>query len=156
MSHSRHISCQALLTPQVPAILEAVFEPTLNMINQDFSEFPEHRVGFFKLLRAINMNCFPGNANWFHLSVNNLTGRRTALLGIPPNQFKLFMDSIIWAIKHTMRDIADTGLNCMLLVLFSFFRVDLPDRSKYAWKLSTTLPVRPTLRSAMPSSKDTS
>lgn len=44
----------------MPAILEAVFEPTLNMINQDFSEFPEHRVGFFKLLRAINLNCFPG------------------------------------------------------------------------------------------------
>lgn len=51
---------QPLLTPQVPAILDAVFEPTLNMINQDFSEFPEHRVGFFKLLRAINLNCFPG------------------------------------------------------------------------------------------------
>ncbi|KAJ3492099.1 hypothetical protein NLI96_g245 [Meripilus lineatus] len=49
-----------LLTPQVPAILDAVFEPTLNMINQDFAEFPEHRVGFFKLLRAINLNCFPG------------------------------------------------------------------------------------------------
>ena len=30
------------------------------MINQDFAEFPEHRVGFFKLLRAINLNCFPG------------------------------------------------------------------------------------------------
>jgi hypothetical protein len=52
---------QPLLTPQVPAILEAVFEPTLNMINQDFAEYPEHRVGFFKLLRAINLNCFPGN-----------------------------------------------------------------------------------------------
>ena len=51
---------QNLLTPQVPAILDAVFEPTLNMINQDFSEFPEHRVGFFKLLRAINLSCFPG------------------------------------------------------------------------------------------------
>lgn len=35
-----------------------------------------------------------------------------ALLTIPPTQFKLFMDSIIWAIKHTMRDIAETGLNC--------------------------------------------
>ncbi|KAI6099888.1 armadillo-type protein [Pisolithus croceorrhizus] len=68
-----------LLTPQVPAVLDAVFEPTLNMINQDFAEFPEHRVGFFKLLRAINLNCFP------------------ALLTIPPAQFKLFMDSIIWA-----------------------------------------------------------
>jgi exportin-1 len=26
------------------------------------------------------------------------------------------MDSIIWAIKHTMRDIADTGLNCAFLL----------------------------------------
>lgn len=91
-----------LLTPQVPAILDAVFEPTLNMINQDFTEFPEHRVGFFKLLRAINLNCFP------------------ALLSIPPNRFKLFMDSIIWAIKHTMRDIADTGLNLCLEVVNNF------------------------------------
>ncbi|KDQ59442.1 hypothetical protein JAAARDRAFT_33006 [Jaapia argillacea MUCL 33604] len=96
-----------LLTPQVPAILEAVFEPTLNMINQDFSEYPEHRVGFFKFLRAINLNCFP------------------ALLTIPPTQFKLFMDSIIWAIKHTMRDIADTGLNLCLEVVNNFANADL-------------------------------
>jgi len=27
------------------------------------------------------------------------------------------MDSIIWAIKHTMRDIADTGLNCKFPLL---------------------------------------
>lgn len=53
-------SSQSLLTPQVPAILDAVFEPTLNMINQDFAEFPEHRVGFFKLLRTIDQHCFPG------------------------------------------------------------------------------------------------
>ena len=51
---------QGLLTSQVSPILDAVFEPTLNMINQDFAEFPEHRVGFFKLLRAINLHCFPG------------------------------------------------------------------------------------------------
>ncbi|KAF8738531.1 hypothetical protein AX14_011182 [Amanita brunnescens Koide BX004] len=95
----------SLLTPQVPAILDAVFEPTLNMINQDFAEYPEHRVGFFKLLRAINLNCFP------------------ALLSIPPNQFKLFMDSIIWAIKHTMRDIAETGLNLCLEVINNFASV---------------------------------
>ena len=40
-----------------------------------------------------------------------MTITSVALLAIPPPQFKLFMDSIIWAIKHTMRDIADTGLN---------------------------------------------
>ncbi|KAJ7582831.1 CRM1 C terminal-domain-containing protein [Mycena floridula] len=91
-----------LLTPQVPAILDAVFEPTLSMINQDFSEYPEHRAGFFKMLRGINQNCFP------------------ALLSIPPAQFNLFMDSIIWAIKHTMRDIADIGLLLCLEVLNNF------------------------------------
>jgi exportin-1 len=34
-----------------------------------------------------------------------------ALLELPPPQFKLVMDSVVWAIKHTMREIADTGLN---------------------------------------------
>ncbi|KAJ7172647.1 CRM1 C terminal-domain-containing protein [Mycena filopes] len=91
-----------LLTPQVPAILDAVFEPTLNMINQDFAEYPEHRGGLFKLLRVMNLHCFP------------------ALLTMSPPQFKLFMDSIIWAIKHTMRDIADIGLNLCLEVVNNF------------------------------------
>jgi exportin-1 len=50
----------ALLTDRVITILNAVFEPTLNMINKDFTEYPEHRVGFYKLLRAINQQCFPG------------------------------------------------------------------------------------------------
>ncbi|KAI9434013.1 armadillo-type protein [Lactarius indigo] len=86
-----------LLTPQVPPILEAVFEPTLNMINQDFAEFPEHRVGFFKLLRAINLNCFP------------------ALLGLLPQQFKLFIDSSY---------IAETGLNLCLEIINNFAAAD--------------------------------
>ena len=43
--------------------------------------------------------------------ISSRTDTITALLTIPPPQFKLFMDSIIWAIKHTMRDIAETGLN---------------------------------------------
>lgn len=93
---------QALLTPQVPAILDAVFECTLEMISKDFAEYPEHRAGFFKLLRAIDMYCFP------------------ALLSLPAVQFKLLFDSIIWAIKHTMRDIADTGLNLLLEIINNF------------------------------------
>jgi exportin-1 len=52
---------QVLITGEVPGILDAVFECTLNMINKDLSEYPEHRVAFFKLLRAINQSCFPGN-----------------------------------------------------------------------------------------------
>lgn len=45
---------------QVPTIMQNVFECTLEMINKDFSEFPEHRVEFFNLLRAINLHCFHG------------------------------------------------------------------------------------------------
>lgn len=80
------------------------------MINQDFAEFPEHRVGFFKLLRAINLNCFPGTEA-VSLWSEHMADQISALLGLLPQQFKLFIDSIVWAIKHTMRDIAETGLN---------------------------------------------
>lgn len=55
---------QNLMEDQVPTIMENVFECTLEMINKDFSEFPEHRVEFFSLLRAINLHCFPGKS--FH------------------------------------------------------------------------------------------
>jgi exportin-1 len=52
------ILSQPLLSDQVPAILDATFECTLSMINQDFAEFPEHRLGFFKFLRAVDQYCF--------------------------------------------------------------------------------------------------
>lgn len=71
LSYSDSVN-QPILTPQVPPILNAVFEPTISMISQDFSEYPEHRAGFFKLLRAINLNCFPGASrlgiHWFQPS----------------------------------------------------------------------------------------
>lgn len=58
---------------------------------KDFEEFPEHRTHFFYLLQAATSQCF------------------AAFLSIAPAQFKLILDSIIWAFKHTMRNVADTG-----------------------------------------------
>ena len=43
-----------------------------------------------------------------------------ALMKIPPAQFKLLMDSIVWAFKHTMRNVAEIGLNVLLLLLQKF------------------------------------
>ena len=40
------------------------------------------------------------------------------------DRFKLTVDSIIWAIKHTMRDIADTGLNICLELLNNIAATD--------------------------------
>ncbi|KAJ0279761.1 hypothetical protein COL922a_004033 [Colletotrichum nupharicola] len=89
----------ALMEDQVPNIMENVFECTLDMINKDFSEFPEHRVEFFNLLRAINLHCFP------------------ALLKLDNRQFKFVIDSCSWAFKHDNRDVEAAGLNmCLELI----------------------------------------
>ncbi|KAL8944857.1 MAG: hypothetical protein Q9216_000147 [Gyalolechia sp. 2 TL-2023] len=82
-----------LMEDKVPTIMENVFECTLEMINKDFSEYPEHRVEFFKLLKAINLYCFP------------------ALLRLDGRQFKFVIDSCMWASKHDNREVENTGLS---------------------------------------------
>ncbi|KAI1740660.1 CRM1 C terminal-domain-containing protein [Xylaria scruposa] len=89
-----------LMEDQVPVIMQNIFECTLEMINKDFSEFPEHRVEFFNLLRAINLHCFP------------------ALLKLDNRQFKFVIDACMWASKHDNRDVEGAGLNmCLELVI---------------------------------------
>lgn len=80
---------------EVPRIMEAVFECTLEMITKNFEDFPEHRIRFFEFLKAINHHCFP------------------ALFNIPPEHQKLVVDAIVWAMKHTERNISDTGLDIL-------------------------------------------
>jgi exportin-1 len=94
------------MTPRVATIFEATFQPTLNMITKDFAEYPEHRTGFYSMLKSINKHCFP------------------ALLELAPGQFKLFIDSIVWGFKHTMRDIADIGLEICGELIDNISRTD--------------------------------
>jgi exportin-1 len=91
---------------QVPTIMENVFECTLEMINKDFSEFPEHRVEFFTLLRAINLHCFP------------------ALLKLDNRQFKFVIDSCMWASKHDNREVEHAGLNMCLELITNIAETD--------------------------------
>ena len=74
----------------VAQIMDAVFEVTIEMITKNFEDYPEHRIRFFEFLRAVNKHCFP------------------ALFSIPPEHQKLVVHSIVWAMKHTERNIADT------------------------------------------------
>ncbi|CAK4226795.1 unnamed protein product [Aphanomyces euteiches] len=89
------------VAPSAPGMLEAVFECTLQMITRNFEDFPEHRVNFFKLLKAVNDFCFE------------------ALFTIPPEHQKLVVDSIVWAFKHTERNVADTGLETLFALLLN-------------------------------------
>jgi exportin-1 len=95
-----------LMNDKIVPILDAVFECTLNMINKNFEEYPEHRIGFFKLLQSINSNCF------------------NALLTLGKPQFKMFMDSIVWSFKHTMREIGEVGLSICVELLSNFSKCD--------------------------------
>ncbi|ODN05594.1 Exportin-1 [Orchesella cincta] len=104
---------EGTITPHIPKIFDALFECTLNMINKDFEEFPEHRTNFFHLLQAVNTHCFQ------------------AFLQIPPVQFKLVLDSIIWAFKHTMRNVADTGLHILYQLLQNISSKEVAAQSFY-------------------------
>ena len=54
-------------------------------------DYPEHRLQFFNLLRSITNAC------------------SGTLFTMSPMQLKLVIDSIVWAFRHTERNVADTG-----------------------------------------------
>jgi exportin-1 len=79
------------------------------MINKDMEAFPEHRTNFFQLLKAINTHCF------------------TVLIGLPDEVLGLVIQAIVWAIKHTMRNVAENGKDNERIYNFkrSFFKTSL-------------------------------
>lgn len=92
---------QGAMTAEVPRIFDAVFECTLGMITKNFQDYPDHRRHFFTLIRSINQHCFK------------------AFFVMPPALFKLVIDSIVWAFKHTERHVSETGLNILLELLYN-------------------------------------
>jgi exportin-1 len=85
---------QGKMVADVGKVLDATLEVTLQMITRNFEDYPEHRINFFKLLKELNTHCFP-----------------TFLAAV--QQSKVIMDSIVWAFKHTERNISDTGLTIL-------------------------------------------
>ncbi|KAK5265512.1 Karyopherin transporter, partial [Exophiala xenobiotica] len=95
-----------LMDDKIAPIMDAIFECTLEMINKDFHEYPEFRVEFFKLLQAVNLFCFP------------------ALLKLDGRQFKLIIDSCMWASKHDNREVENTGLSMCLELINNMAETD--------------------------------
>lgn len=91
--------CGNKLIPQVKQLFPYIFEPTLNMINKDLTSFPDHRIQFYKLINAINKTCFQ------------------VFIDLPIINFKLFFDSICWALKHTNREIESSGIDTALIMM---------------------------------------
>jgi len=79
----------------IPRVLQYTFAPTLLMICTNFEDAPEHRQHFYSLLKNINLFCFP------------------ALWSAPPEAQKQIVDAIIWGMKHTQSDVAETSLEIL-------------------------------------------
>lgn len=97
---------QGQMSSEVPRVFEAVFKCTLDMITKNFEDYPDHRLGLFNLLRAMNQHCF------------------AALLQQQSN-FTLIIESIKWAFKHTERNVAETGLGTLLELLTNVQKCDV-------------------------------
>ena len=108
-----------LFTPLVPGILDAIFEPTLSMITTNMLDFPEHRTAFFRFIHEANQHCFAGLFSAQHQ--------------------RLIVDSVVWAAKHTERNISETGLEVLLELLVNVGRsgpaVAQPFYAQYALPL---------------------
>ena len=110
------------------------------MINKDFQEYPEHRIKFFLLLRAITEHCTQG------------------LIGLQAQQFQLYMDrcvlwegcgarkvleccSLIWGVRHTMRNVAEVAIETLRRLFEAMMIYPQPDvaHSFYRQYLVSTL-----------------
>uniref|UniRef100_A0A1I7X0G7 CRM1_C domain-containing protein n=1 Tax=Heterorhabditis bacteriophora TaxID=37862 RepID=A0A1I7X0G7_HETBA len=66
---------------------------------QYLNAFPEHRTNFFQLLHALTQECFP------------------VFLGLPTEQLSYIIDAVVWAFQHSMRNVAEIGLDILKEIL---------------------------------------
>ncbi|KAH7666442.1 Importin-beta N-terminal domain containing protein, partial [Aphelenchoides avenae] len=93
------VSLKEEATPLISPMLDAVFMCTLEMINKDMEAYPEHRTNFFQLLNAINRHCF------------------NHMISLPDETFGLFIQAVVWAFKHSMRNVAELGFEILREIL---------------------------------------
>jgi exportin-1 len=106
-------SLQSKMEDQIINIMDSVFECTLDMINKDFSEYPEHRVEFLR--------CFP------------------ALLRLDARSFKFVIDSCMWASKHDNREVESAGLSMCFELVSNMSETDQQTCNSFFQSFFTTI-----------------
>jgi len=86
----------------VEAILSPLFHSTLGMITENFTDFPEHRINFYRLLKAFILHAF-----------GRLFPGPNEEVIVPPETQKNIVDAVVWAMKHEHRQFAELGLEIM-------------------------------------------
>lgn len=77
-------------------MIEMVFLPTLDMIKDETSQYPEHRVNFFQMVDSATRSCFEEVVN------------------LPEHLLSYIVQSFLWALQHTIRQVAEIGESVLL------------------------------------------
>lgn len=104
----------------VRVIFKSLVGVTLDMIKNNFEDFPDARINFFLLLRSINHHQF---SSLFALDENPAAAEA---------EFRIIINAIVWAFKHTERNVAETGLQILLEMLRN---VDNSPYSNYFYRI---------------------
>jgi len=83
------------MNQHIPDILSWLFESTLSMISDNYTDFMDFRRNFFTLIKNIVDYALEG------------------LFEANEDNFKIWIDSILWAIKHYQIELAEIGLDTM-------------------------------------------
>ncbi len=89
----------------INVIFKCLFGVTLDMIKNNFEDFPDARINLFLLLRSVNRFNF---CSLFALDENPQRAEE---------EFRVVINAINWALKHTERNVAETGLQILLEML---------------------------------------
>jgi exportin-1 len=89
----------------ITVIFKSLFGCTLDMIKNNFEDFPDARINFFLLLRAVNQHNF---TSLFKMDENPAAAEA---------EFRVVINAIVWALKHTERNVAETGLQILVELL---------------------------------------
>lgn len=92
-------------TSAITVMFKSLVGVTLDMIKNNFEDFPDARINFFLLLRSINQHNF---SSLFALDENPAKAEA---------EFRIVINAIVWAFKHTERNVAETGLQILLELL---------------------------------------
>eukprot|EP00003_Mantamonas_plastica_P030337 TRINITY_DN747_c0_g1_i2.p1 TRINITY_DN747_c0_g1~~TRINITY_DN747_c0_g1_i2.p1 ORF type:complete len:1101 (-),score=427.88 TRINITY_DN747_c0_g1_i2:21-2846(-) len=84
-----------MINEDLPAIFAAVFDCTLNMLRDGYTDFPEIRTAFYKLLGAFNDHGFD------------------VFFSISEEHFQLFINAIVHGFRHLERNVSETALTIL-------------------------------------------
>ena len=101
---TRHL-CSTIVQA-IPLVFDKVFFCTLDMLRQDTHSYPDHREAFFELLLEVNRHCF------------------NSLFLLPPEKLSLFVESVLYAMKHQHPKIAEIGSSTLIEFLENINKQD--------------------------------